>query len=58
MRMLFILQLAHADYERGLRGVQRLLCTLLRTRSDSHNKRVRAADAGAHMYHDQISQLR
>ena len=34
MCMLFILQQAHDDYKRGLRGVQRLLCTLLCTRSD------------------------
>jgi hypothetical protein len=34
MCMLFILQQAHDDYKRGLRGVERLLCTLLCTRSD------------------------
>ena len=34
MRMLFILQQAHDDYERELRGVERLLCTLLCTCSD------------------------
>ena len=33
MCMSFILQQAHDDYERELRGVERLLCTLLCTRS-------------------------
>jgi hypothetical protein len=35
MCMSLILQRAHDGYERGLRGVERLLCALLCTRSDS-----------------------
>ena len=36
MCMLFILWQAHDGYERGSRGVQRLSCTLLCTRSNPH----------------------
>jgi len=35
MCMFFILQVAQRGYERGLRGIQRLLCTLLCTRSNT-----------------------
>ena len=36
MCMLFILQVAQRGYERDLRGIQRLLCTLLCTRSNPY----------------------
>jgi hypothetical protein len=36
MCMFFILQVAQPGYERGLRGIQRLLCTLLCTRSNTY----------------------
>ena len=36
MCMLFILQLAQRGYEREMRGIQRLLCTLLYTRSNPY----------------------
>ena len=40
MCMLFILQLAQRGCERDLRGIQRLLCTLLCTRSNPHRNPV------------------
>jgi hypothetical protein len=40
MCMLFILQLAQRGCERGLRGIQRLLCTPLCTRSNSYRNPV------------------
>jgi hypothetical protein len=40
MCMLFILWKAHGGYEHRIRGVQRLLCTLLCTRSNPYGNPV------------------
>jgi hypothetical protein len=43
--MLFILRLAQRGCERHLRGIQRLLCTLLCTRSNPYKKPIHLSAA-------------
>ena len=57
MCMSFILEQVHAGYERGLRGVQRLLCTLLCTRSDSSEDLSQRCRRWASMFPKPVSFL-